>query len=483
VAGALPPSPASPRQRPISAPIAQDKGSRAGGIGRRAGRLAAPGARGSAGRGKARAMDRKAGRAGAPALEDQDRKDRTDPMLELPTAPPADAPGEPSATPEAPDRPLKIALFSGNYNCVLDGANKALNRLVQHLLDRGHHVRVYSPTVKEPAFAPAGDLVSVPSLPVPLRSEYRLSTGLPARVEADIRAFAPDLFHLSAPDLLCVRAEALARRMGRPVVASLHTRFETYFDYYGVGFMRAAVERWLRRFYSRADLVLVPSHDMGRDLAAMGVGTEMRLWSRGVDAGQFSPEFRDMAWRRAQGFADDEAVLLFFGRLVAEKGLDMFEAAVALLRAGGHRVRPLLVGEGPARSALQARLGDAVFTGHLDGRALSRAVASADILLNPSVTEAFGNVTLEAMASGLVVVAADVTATRALLTHEVDGLIVPPRDAGGYAAAVARLRDSPATRQALGEAARARALGFQWPAILDAVIDAYRAAVAREPVA
>lgn len=401
-------------------------------------------------------------------------------MLDAPeTAPAGVTAGAGDAALALPVRPLRIALFSGNYNCVLDGANKALNRLVQHLLERGHAVRVYSPTVPTPAFAPAGDLVSAPSVPIPFRPEYRFSTGLPKRVEADVRAFAPDVFHLSAPDLLCVSAGRLARRMGRPVVASLHTRFETYFDYYGVGFVRAFVVRWLRRFYRSADLVLVPSTEMAGELAALGVGTPMRVWSRGVDANAFSPALRDMAWRRSNGFSDVDAVPLFFGRLVAEKGLDMFEAAIARLRAEGRRVRPLVVGEGPARPAVERRLDDAVFTGHLDGEALGRAVASADILLNPSLTEAFGNVTLEAMASGLAVVAADVTATRALITHEVDGLVVPPRDAEGYARAVARLSDDPALRARLGSAARTRALGFRWPAILDCVIMAYREAMLR----
>lgn len=411
--------------------------------------------------------------------QEEDTKDRQDPMLDLSSRLPTGAPGE-AGTAGRSGPQLRVALFSGNYNCVRDGANKALNRLVQHLIDRGHAVRVYSPTVPEPAFEPAGDLVSVPSLPVPLRPEYRLSTGLPAAIEADIRAFAPDIFHLSAPDLLCVRAEALARRMGRPVVASLHTRFETYFDYYGLGFVRAGVERWLRRFYSRVDRVLVPSAEMGRELAASGVATPVSIWSRGVDAQAFSPAHRDLEWRRAQGFADAEAVPLFFGRLVAEKGLDMFEATIARLRAGGREVRPLLVGEGPARVALMRRIGNAVFTGHLDGAELARAVASADILLNPSVTEAFGNVTLEAMASGLAVIAADVTATRALITHKVEGLVVPPRDPEAYAAAVVQLQDSPALRRALGEAARARALRFEWQTILDAVIEAYSQTMAGE---
>lgn len=389
------------------------------------------------------------------------------------------------AVPTAPDegRPLRVALFSGNYNCVRDGANRALNRLVAHLLARGHQVRVYSPTVPEPAFAPAGDLVSVPSVAIPLRPEYRLALGLPERVEADVRAFAPDLVHLSAPDLLGDAARKMARRIGVPAVSSLHTRFETYLDYYHLGFLRGLAERWLARFYSGVDMVLVPNPQMGAHLADAGVETPTRLWSRGVDAQTFSPARRDPAWRRAHGFSDQDVVVLFFGRMVAEKGLDTFEAMLRHLREQRRCVRPLFVGDGPARKAVEARVEHGVFTGHLDAGELERAVASADILVNPSLTEAFGNVTLEAMASGLAVVAADVPATGALITDGETGLVVPARDARAYADAVGRLQDDPVLRLKLGRAARARALTFDWETILDAVIAAYREALAMAPAA
>ena len=129
----------------------------------------------------------------------------------------------------APQSQLRIALFSGNYNIVRDGANKALNRLVDFLLERGAAVRIYSPTTDRPAFAPSGDLVSVPSLPIPRRSDYRLALGLTAAIRADIRRFRPTHFHLSCPDLLGTQAQMFARELGVPVVASMHTRFETYF--------------------------------------------------------------------------------------------------------------------------------------------------------------------------------------------------------------------------------------------------------------
>src|SRR5438445_3171541 len=146
---------------------------------------------------------------------------------------------------------LRVALFSGNYNYVRDGANQALNRLVGYLLRQGVHVRVYSPTVAEPAFPPTGDLVDVPSVPIPSRSEYRLPIALPSRVRRDLELFAPNIVHVSSPDIVGHRAVTWARRRRIAVVASVHTRFETYLEYYHLQWLEPLVRAALRRFYHR----------------------------------------------------------------------------------------------------------------------------------------------------------------------------------------------------------------------------------------
>ena len=150
---------------------------------------------------------------------------------------------------------LRVALFSGNYNYVRDGANQALNRLVGYLLSKGVKVRVYSPTVEHPAFPPTGDLVSVPSVPIPGRSEYRLPIALPARVRRDLEAFNPDLVHVSSPDIVGHRAVTWARKRKIAVVASVHTRFETYLEYYHLQALEPLVRAGLRRFYHRCEVV------------------------------------------------------------------------------------------------------------------------------------------------------------------------------------------------------------------------------------
>ncbi len=377
-----------------------------------------------------------------------------------------------------PAAKMRVALFSGNYNCVRDGANRALNRLVDHLLDRGAEVRVYSPTIDRPAFAPAGELVSVPSVPIPGRSEFRIALGLPRSVRADVERFAPNLIHVSAPDLLGRGAQKLARRLGVPVVASLHTRFETYFDYYGLGALRGLGEWHLRRFYQDSDRVLAPNAASAESLVGMGVAPEdIAIWGRGIDPTAFSPALRDLGWRRALGYRDDEIVPLFFGRLVIEKGIAVFADTIRLLQTRGHPLRPLIVGTGPAEARFRALLPDAVFTGHLDGRDLGRAVASADILINPSTTEAFGNVNLEAMASGLAVVSADVGSAQALIAPGRSGMLTPAA-APALADAVATLIERPDLRFPLAREAHRAAGGYRWPDILDDVLRSYSGLIA-----
>ena len=270
---------------------------------------------------------------------------------------------------------LRIALFSGNYNYVRDGANQALNRFVGYLLRQGAAVRVYSPTTDTPAFAPAGDLISTPSVPVPGRKEYRIPYAMSARVRRDLKAFAPNLIHLSSPDPLGHRALSWARQNGLPTVASVHTRFETYPRYYGLAFLEPVIEGILRRFYRRCDAIVAPSESMAQLLREQRMSYDVGIWTRGIDREIFNPGRRDLDWRRSIGISDDMPAIGFIGRLVMEKGLDVFSDTIDQLatRQVAHKV--LVVGEGPAQGWFEARLPDAVFAGFQAGADLGRAVA------------------------------------------------------------------------------------------------------------
>lgn len=374
---------------------------------------------------------------------------------------------------------LRVALFSGNYNYTRDGANQALNLLVGHLLDRGVKVRVYSPTVEHPAFEPTGDLVSVPAVPMPGgRAEYKLARGLPNKVRADLEAFAPNLVHVSAPDILGHRAVTWARKADVAAVASLHTRFETYPRYYNIGFVEPWLIRLLTRFYNRVDEVVVPSNSVAELIKSWGVTTPIDIWSRGVDHGRFNPGRRDLAWRRSLGIADDEVAVGFLGRLVLEKGLDIFADVVNELTRRGVRHKVLVVGDGPARDWFADRVPEAVFAGFQSGDDLGRAVAGMDVFFNPSVTETFGNVTSEAMAAGVAVVAARATGAVDLVEEGVNGFLAPPRDVAAYADAIQRLIEDDHLRASAGASGYDKAQAFVWGPVNEKVLQTYLAVMA-----
>jgi glycosyltransferase involved in cell wall biosynthesis len=372
---------------------------------------------------------------------------------------------------------LRIALFSGNYNYVRDGANQALNRLVGYLLGQGVHVRVYSPTIEHPAFEPTGDLVGIPSIPIPSRSEYRLGLGIPARVRRDLKAFAPNVVHVSSPDIIGHRAVTWARRNRIAAVASIHTRFDTYLEYYNLTWLEPLVRIGMRRFYHRCEAVLVPAESTAAVFRAQRMNREIATWSRGIDREQFNPGRRDMAWRRGQGIADDVLVVAFLGRVVMEKGLDVFSEAIRALAERKVKHRVLVIGEGPARPWFEQRLPEAIFTGQLTGTDLARALASCDVLLNPSITEAFGNVTLEAMASALPVIAAHATGTTNLVRDGQTGILVDSDDIDGFADALESYARDPQLRRRHGAAGLTFAETMDWDTINSAVLKVYVKAI------
>ncbi len=375
---------------------------------------------------------------------------------------------------------LRIALFSGNYNYVRDGANQALNRLVGYLLRQGANVRVYSPVVDEPAFPATGDLVGVPSFAVPRRPEYRVPKRLKGPAQDDLERFAPTIVHLSSPDIVAHRALTWARGRGIPAVASVHTRFETYLQYYGLQWAEPVVRGILRRFYNRCDAIVAPAESTASVLRAQRMNRDISIWSRGVDTDQFSPARRDLEWRRSLGIGDSEMVVAFLGRIVMEKGLDVFADAIAAADRRGVNSRVLVIGDGPARGWFEQHLPkDAVFVGMQTGDNLGRALASSDVFLNPSITEAFGNVTQEAMACAIPVIAAAATGTNSLLQDGVNGILVDPMDLDQYGAALKAYANDPELRRRHGVAGLAYAKTRDWDTINSVVLALYRRVIAR----
>jgi phosphatidylinositol alpha 1,6-mannosyltransferase len=371
-------------------------------------------------------------------------------------------------------QPQRVAVFSGNYNCCTDGHSRTINRLVAFLESRGTEVLVLAPRAPHPRPTLGGTLISMPSVAIPGRTEYRLASWLTRSAKKRLEAFRPNLIHVSTPDLLGYSALRFAERHHIPVVASFHTRFDTYFRYYGLKVLEGAVRRYLQHFYAHCEHVYVPSQSMKEVLASAGIGRDIRLWSRGIDRTVFTPDRRDLAWRRGMGIDDDELVLLFVGRLVKEKAIGVVaDLHDALTRRGvAHRV--MIVGDGPARPQFEAQMPAGIFTGFFNGPDLARAYASSDIFFNPSLTETFGNVTLEAMASGLPTVCLRATGSSNLVMDGATGYLVEPGDIAQAADRVESLITDPALRCEMSLAARKRSATYSWDAVMDELVGHYR---------
>ena len=371
-------------------------------------------------------------------------------------------------------RPLRIALFTGNYVHIEDGVSRTLGRLVGYLVDQGHEVTVLGPTIDNPPMNQPGRFIPVPSIAAPGRPEYRVSTRFPAETRRQLEAWAPHIVHIATPDVLGHKALTWATALGIPVVSTYHTHFASYLDYYRLGLAEPALWATLRRFYNRCDEVYPPAPTMADALCEHGITRPIHVWPRGIELDRFDPAYRSDDWRASHGFGPEDVVITFISRLVKEKGIDVYAEVVRRLYARGFPVRGLVVGDGPEREALQVLLPDAVFTGHLSGDDISTAYASSDIFLFPSETETFGNVTLEAMASGLAVVCADAAGSRSLVDSGETGLLCPPRDVDAFELATESLVISPDRRAGFGVRARDAASAYDWSVVLASMVDNYR---------
>lgn len=372
---------------------------------------------------------------------------------------------------------LRVAIFTGNYNHIRDGVSLTLNRLVRFLEEEGVPVLVFGPTVDEPEIDHEGELVSVPSIPMPGRPEYRVTVGFPEKAQERLREFGPTLVHLATPDLLGFRAMRWAQSHEIQIVASYHTHFTSYLKYYNLEMLELLGWKYLNWFYSQCKHIYVPSPSMAEELNEQDITEGIRLWARGVNTEHFSPEKRDMAWRRSHGIEDEHKVITFVSRLVWEKDLQTFVDVVKRVKERNEGVRAMVVGDGPARKELEGMLPGAHFTGFLTGEDLPRAYASSDLFLFPSDTETFGNVTLEAMSCGLPCVVADATGSRSLVEAGVNGFLAPPRDTSVFSEKVERLIRDDELREKMGKTARQKALAYAWDKVNASLLDNYREAL------
>ena len=373
---------------------------------------------------------------------------------------------------------MRIAYFTESLFPHVDGVSRTLAQLFSTLQAREVDFRVYSPFVPGPEVPWSGRVRPVRFLPLVINPGYRVSLPLGHGIGPELDEYRPDLVHVVSPTPLGRWAVRYAEKRGIPLVSSFHTHFVSYFRYYGVPSLERVGWWGLRRFYAHFERVYAPSWSIIRELEAHGL-RDLELWSRGIDLRRFGPQFRDPALRASLGAGEETPVLLMVSRLVKEKDLaDLVEMDRAL-RERGARYRLALVGDGPMRDELEAALPDAHFAGHQSGEALARWYASADVFVFPSTTETFGNVVLEALASGLPAVVVDRGGPPDMIEPGVNGFVAPANQPAALAERVQVLLGDPALRARMGQSAAEGAAERDWSAINGRLLESYGEVVRR----
>jgi len=359
--------------------------------------------------------------------------------------------------------PLRLAIVTETYPPEVNGVAGTVARLFDALRQRGHDLELVRPrqAADARALGERHDHVLTAGMPVPLYAGLRM--GLPATALLRRRWVArrPELVHVATEGPLGWSALRAARALGIPVSSDFRTNFHAYSRHYRLGWLGRPILAVLRAFHNRAHCTMVPTESLRRRLAAQGF-RNLAVLARGVDTVLFDPQRRSDELRRAWGAGADTVVALYVGRLAAEKNLVALCAAHARMRQVQPALRLVVVGDGPARASLQARCPDAVFAGMRSGTDLAAHYASGDLLLFPSMTETFGNVTTEAMASGLAVLAYDDAAAGELIESGRNGVLVPLGDESEFKAQAMRLVTDPVRLRALGRSARQTALELGW---------------------
>jgi len=364
---------------------------------------------------------------------------------------------------------LRVAVVTETYPPEVNGVAMTLAYIVDGLQRRNHRIQLIRPR-QHATESPARNLhfEEVLSRGVPIPRYQGLRIGLPAK-QALFRLWSlkrPDVVHIATEGPLGWSALTAAAQLKLPVSTGFHTNFHSYSQHYGVGFLKKPIAAYLRKFHNRAQATLVPTEDLRRELAAQGF-ENLRVVSRGVDTRLFPPARRSPQLRRDWGAADGEPVALYVGRIAPEKNLKLVVGAFSSMRTRVPRARLVMVGDGPERAALAARHPGIVFAGVRSGEDLAAHYASADVFLFPSLTETFGNVTLEAMASGLAVVAYDYAAAQQHIAHERSGLLVPFDNGEAFVRLATALVADPGRAALLRVHARASAERIDWDNVFD----------------
>jgi glycosyltransferase involved in cell wall biosynthesis len=363
---------------------------------------------------------------------------------------------------------VKLAIVTETFPPEINGVAMTFGVIASELGRRGHSVAVYRPWRRDLASEKAvPDYVQVPMPGLPIPGYPLLRMGLPAagRLKRAWASDRPDLVHVATEGPLGLSAIKAARSLGIPVTSSFHTNFHAYTRHYKISLLRSTALGWLRYVHNLTQRTFVPTSDLCLELAALGF-ENVAVLSRGVDTRQFRPARRSQALRNEWNAAPDDPVVIHVGRMAAEKNYPLLFRAYAAMREANPKCRFVLAWEGPLKRSLMKAHPDCIFAGFFSRDEIGRYYASADIYIHASLTETFGNVLTEAMASGLAAAGFDYAAARIFMRDGENGLTAPCGDPDALVAAAVRLATDPALRNRLRTAGRAAVEEQSWEKVI-----------------
>lgn len=368
-----------------------------------------------------------------------------------------------------------ISIVTETYPPEVNGVANTLQHMVNGLAGRGHQVQLVRlrPAADSPSTPGAGPAPQMPGVVeqftagLPIPGYHGLQFGLPAdlRLKRMWRDARPQVVYVATEGPLGMSALATCRRLGIPCATGLHTLFQQYSRHYGLGLIAPLIQRHLKRFHNRSQTTLVPTRAMVEMLSAQGFHN-VQTWSRGVDTGLFDPARRDPELRHQWGLKDNELAMVYVGRIAPEKNIELLLHSYRTLQAYRPGSRLIMVGDGPACQKVAKRCPEVILSGVRRGEELARHYATGDLFLFPSLTDTFGNVVLEAMASGLPVVAFNQAAAAELIIDGRHGRLVTGEDDDAFVAAVLDAASDQTRLAHWGQAARTRAIAHGWPALI-----------------
>jgi phosphatidylinositol alpha 1,6-mannosyltransferase len=365
---------------------------------------------------------------------------------------------------------MRIAYFNATLQAGQDGVTRVVYKMMEGALARRHEVMAFSALVPKPV-QQIVPMVKVPSFALPLQRAYRIPLPNYQTFARTLNTFQPDVLHINSPCPLACAATRYGAEFHVPVVATYHTHFPAYLRYYGLEGNEQLVWGVLKCLYRKVDRVFVPSMPILQELRRQGI-ERMEHIPNGIDLKLFDPRHRSAEWRRRIS-PSGKPVLLSVSRLVWEKDLRILAKAYNAIRSRRRDLEMVVVGDGHARAELEHLMLGAHFLGFQTGERLSESYASGDIFVLASTTESFGLVTLEAMSSGLVPVAARVGGALEIIEEGRSGFLANPFDADDLAERIETLLDNPTQRRIMARNARLRAEQYGWDKILDKLFLAY----------